>query len=293
MKALVGIDSEGAYAPGLHLLKRLDFPQVEVTLLHACNPALVYAPFGVPAGLATADYTDAIRKAGEATLAKAAEHAKEHGIETTAQVILEGPAEGLTHAAEADCDDLIVVGAHRRNAAQAMFLGSVSRALAIGACSSTLVAKGEIEHEGPLKAIFATDHSDYAQRALARLLEMKPKGIDTIDVLTAYEIDDYEAVLLQMELPKLGGLVDEWLEETLCERGNKVAAQLRNAGYSSTVRVRQGRANSVIAKAMKETAADLLIIGAQGHGFLERLLIGSVSLHQVVAEPYPVLLIRA
>ena len=36
----------------------------------------------------------------------------------------------------------------------------------------------------------------------------------------------------------------------------------------------------------------LMILGAQGHGFIERLLIGSTSLHQVAAEPYPVLVLR-
>ncbi|HEY0868661.1 MAG TPA: universal stress protein [Fimbriimonas sp.] len=292
MKALVGIDSEGAYAPGLHLLKKIDFPEAELTLLHACNPALIYAPFGVPAGIVAADYMDAAKKAGEACLQRAIEEAAALGCQVHSTVVLEGPAQGLTHYAELDKDDLIVVGAHRRNAAQAMFLGSVSRALAIGAKCSVLVGKGEIDHDRPLKAIFATDHSDYADRALAKLLEMRPRGIESIDVLTAYEIDDYEAALLHMELPKLGGMVDEWLEETLCERGNKVSAQLRNAGYGSAVHVKKGKANPMIARSMKELGADILIIGAQGHGFLERLLIGSVSLHQVVAEPYPVLLLR-
>jgi nucleotide-binding universal stress UspA family protein len=206
---------------------------------------------------------------------------------------MDGPAEGLGHFASLEKDDLIVVGTHRRNTAQAMFLGSVSRALAIGSECSVLVGKGDIRHDRPLKAIFATDFSDYANRSLARLIELHPQGISTIDVLTAYEINDYEAALLHMDLPKLGGMVDEWLEDTLCDRGNKVKAQLQAAGYTSSVHLRKGRPNQVIASAMEELEADLLIIGAQGHGFLERLLIGSVSLHQVVTEPYPVLLLRA
>jgi nucleotide-binding universal stress UspA family protein len=47
-----------------------------------------------------------------------------------------------------------------------------------------------------------------------------------------------------------------------------------------------------LAETMRETKADLLIMGAQGHGFLERIAVGSVSLQQVVAEDYPVLIIR-
>ena len=39
--------------------------------------------------------------------------------------------------------------------------------------------------------------------------------------------------------------------------------------------------------------ADLLVLGAQGHGFLERLTTGSVSLDQAVARPYSVIVMRA
>jgi hypothetical protein len=37
----------------------------------------------------------------------------------------------------------------------------------------------------------------------------------------------------------------------------------------------------------------LLILGAQGYGFWERLMVGSISFHQAIAEPHPVLILRA
>ncbi|RYG31629.1 universal stress protein, partial [bacterium] len=43
---------------------------------------------------------------------------------------------------------------------------------------------------------------------------------------------------------------------------------------------------------MSETGSDLLILGARGHGLIERLLIGSLALHVVVAEPYSVMVLR-
>lgn len=293
MKAIVGIDNDGAYASGLHWFKRLQFEHVDVSLLHACNPALIYAPFGVPAGLGQAEFFDAATKAGQAILDEAESEAKQLGFTVTRpEICLENASDALSHAADRDQDDIIVVGAHRRSQTQAMFLGSVSRQLAIHAPCSILVAKGEPKPEGKLRAIFATDHSKYADACLAKFLDLKPQGIDHIEVFTAYEIDDYEAALLHMELPKLGGMVDEWLEDTLEERGARVAAKLISAGYQTSVKVRQGKPNTAIAQEMQSSGADLLIIGAQGHGFLDKFLIGSVSLHQVMAEPYPVLLLR-
>ena len=44
---------------------------------------------------------------------------------------------------------------------------------------------------------------------------------------------------------------------------------------------------------MAEEQADLLILGSHGHGALERLALGSVSFHQVVATPHNVLVVRA
>jgi nucleotide-binding universal stress UspA family protein len=49
----------------------------------------------------------------------------------------------------------------------------------------------------------------------------------------------------------------------------------------------------VIGEVMREKAADLLVIGAQGTGVLERLFVGSVAMHQVVNEPWNLMLLRA
>jgi hypothetical protein len=43
---------------------------------------------------------------------------------------------------------------------------------------------------------------------------------------------------------------------------------------------------------MLDTKSDLLVLGAQGHGFLARLRMGSKSFHQVVSERYSVLVLR-
>jgi nucleotide-binding universal stress UspA family protein len=51
--------------------------------------------------------------------------------------------------------------------------------------------------------------------------------------------------------------------------------------------------NDAIKQTMQEFNAQLLIVGAHGHGFFERMMLGSIALHQVVAEPHSVLVLRA
>jgi nucleotide-binding universal stress UspA family protein len=65
------------------------------------------------------------------------------------------------------------------------------------------------------------------------------------------------------------------------------------AGIGAEFRVVKGHANDAIRDTMNDFGGELLILGAHGHSFLEQLLIGSVSLHQVVGEPYSTFLVRA
>jgi hypothetical protein len=54
----------------------------------------------------------------------------------------------------------------------------------------------------------------------------------------------------------------------------------------------RGEVNATLRELMRTEQADLLVLGAQGHGFLDRMRSGSVSFHQVVGESYSVLVLR-
>jgi nucleotide-binding universal stress UspA family protein len=99
--------------------------------------------------------------------------------------------------------------------------------------------------------------------------------------------------LFVRSLPELAVDLNDWVREKLTEKSEVAAAQLRAAGYSVTYSVVESDADDAIRNAMREQTADLLILGAQGHGFFERMLTGSVALHHTVSEPYSVLLVRA
>jgi len=72
----------------------------------------------------------------------------------------------------------------------------------------------------------------------------------------------------------------------------QAAAQLRRPGLEVTTRLTEGRPASVIVDTAVELEADLIIVGARGHGAIEEALLGSVSAEVVDQAPCAVLVAR-
>ena len=77
--------------------------------------------------------------------------------------------------------------------------------------------------------------------------------------------------------------------EALLERA---VARLRRPGIGVAARLVTGRAASVIVDVAEEIGADLVILGARGHGAFEQALLGSVSAEVVDQMPCSVLVAR-
>jgi len=78
--------------------------------------------------------------------------------------------------------------------------------------------------------------------------------------------------------------------EALLERA---VARLRRPGIGVAARLVTGRAASVIVDVAEEIGADLVILGARGHGAIERAFLGSVSAEVVDQTHCSVLVARA
>jgi len=294
VKAIVGIDTFGAYKPAIQLLARFKFSNPRTTLAHFMNSLLPYVPveFGERAYV-QAEVIKTMENVARTALDDAKLEACERDLFPRTLIRLGNPATGLSDLATELHADLVAVRAERGSLWSTSFLGSVSRGLAIGCHASILVAKDPVKENLPLKVVLATDHSEESNRWITKFLSWHPKGISEIHVVTAYEVSDREAHILNANLPALGGMVDAWIEEHLQSLNTRVVDKLRAAGYQATSRVGAGRPDDVIRQAMQDTQSDVLVMGAQGHGFIERLFIGSCAMHQVVAEPYPVLVVRS
>ena len=65
---------------------------------------------------------------------------------------------------------LVAVGSERKGAFGSLFLGSVTRGLALESRVGVLIGKSAIPHDGPLKVLLATDGSEYFDRCLEKLM---------------------------------------------------------------------------------------------------------------------------
>ena len=81
----------------------------------------------------------------------------------------------------------------------------------------------------------------------------------------------------------------EFDREALLERA---VARLRRPGIEVSVRLVKGRAASVIVDVATEVGADLVILGARGHGAIEEAFLGSVSAEVVDQTHCSVLVAR-
>lgn len=312
MKILVGVDDEtddgkttsaGVWTPVIHLLRRLQFPAASYDAVH------VMAPYGAAAdGLERLLVPEADlrrvyqeeRDAAEQLIEEAAHQLQQSGAQAQSAVIEGRTAAALLDRADAQGADLIAVNALRTPSPLAALLtGSVARSLVVGAHQSVLLARADgaeyrIPEDVPVRAVLATDHSPYVNRCISLLGRFAPAGIEHLAVLSAYS---------QEGLRSLGPLVGrvaidpaEAIREELSARNDTVievlSRHLTETTFSSHVVA--GSVHEAIDDTLAETKADLLILGAKGHGFVERTLLGSVSFRQAVtAGRHSVLILRA
>ena len=288
MKILVGVDSEGTYRSALMLCRALRFQNPHWLMAHAVQ-SRTSMPLLVPAHLSDSQASGARQESGREALRSAMEVV---GNDPVDQYFRDGNAtEILMGLADQAAVDLVVVGAGHPKNGLLWAIGRVARALAYGSRQSLLVTKEPHFFEGAIRAVFATDGSEYANRALDRLLEWAPAGLKHIDVVTAYQVEHSPLDIFQDS--EEGDLkFKNWQHEQSLSIASRAAERLRAIVPEVSAMAVEGETNEVLRTVMTDRKADLLIVGAQGHGFIERLLVGSVSLHQAAAEAYPVLLIR-
>ncbi|MGV3615117.1 MAG: universal stress protein [Fimbriimonas sp.] len=291
MKTVIGLDSDELYREAVHLLGRLDFVRNDLILTFVNHSKLSPAEMAVLPPCASSLKLDQVRidrmfeSAGdacdEANLVR--DHKERRVMGTPSTTILE--------IAEDEAADLVAIGSRRRGPLGSAFLGSIGRALAISGESSFLIGRGGTAVRGSVRAVFATDHSPYADRCLDLLLELNPAGLSDIHFVFATELDqDVLSAALGSEVPDERSL-DE-LQTAVRMKGETLVQRTLESGRNADYRIVDDYASDGLRIAMYETRSDILILGSRGHGFLERLVIGSLSLHMVVAEPFSVLVLR-
>jgi nucleotide-binding universal stress UspA family protein len=187
--------------------------------------------------------------------------------------------------------DLLALGSSGRGLLNGAKLGSVGRKALTSAKCSVLIAKNAPSQGRPLTAVIATDHSQYANRCLEKLMSWNPKGIGRAVVTTVYPEQLLKSMTSLMNHFKAD--VSSWVKGELERNNAEFIRKFATVVPNCTGRVESGDVGDTLERVMKEEGADLLILGSQGHGFLERMFVGSISLDQAMSRSYSTLVVRA
>ena len=291
MKIIVGVDLQLAYVPAIHLVGKLGLKDPELLLVQT-SPTVdtLLPPF--PMDGATVDLVQStFRDAGEAALRDADAEAKKFGIPTSPLFCVGPSGDVLNQCVEQEHADLLAVRTTHRGAWQSEFMGSVTRTVILCGQVSVLVAKQEPTTGKKLSIVFGTDGSEFNDRCADRFLAMQPSGVESVHVVSAWGISSHLEQMLRHALhhsPDANARMQSAAQVAV----ERTVARFAAAGYKPTGEAVGGAPDSVLHDAMAQTGADLLVVGAHGKNWVERMLIGSTSLHQVIDEPYSVLVLR-
>lgn len=247
----------------------------------------------------SAELWTSLRDRSRAIAETACDRLEEDGFHPTRLLMDGDPGRELLSLVNADGIDLVVMGSRGENALAAVILGSVARKMLSHSHASVLLARSyrdstpqqsanRIESKTKLNAVLTTDDS---QGSLAAIEFTKSLGLQAFDTLTAFSVEPlimintvYDPVITPIEIQPS--------EADAAQIADKAATALSGSAHTVLSSHDIGRPGSLICDKAHALDADLVIIGASGHGAIDRLLLGSVSYEVATTAPCSVLVVR-
>lgn len=295
MKITMGVDDAGRAALVAETIEALKFTAPKIDIVHVTE-SWSDAPYSTLQSQSpdlVTRYFEIIENEAKGLLTTVRSDLEQRGFKGTRTHHLQGFVTNqlLQHAQDTGAS-LLAVGSSGKGPIEAIMVGSVTRKAAIGSDRTLLVAKQPVNKSKPLKAVLATDHSPYAKRFIEEFGRLAPRGIGELVVTTVYPAEMIKA--MSSVAGHFKADVGGWLRSELENANQKVCKQLSAIGATCKSRVESAsNVSDKLADIMREEKADLLIVGAQGRGFIERMTVGSVALDQVMKRHYSVLVVRA
>lgn len=293
MRIVMGVKEYESGQMMINAIGELAFPSPEIEVVHAIEApggALGKVILTASEGDFIAQYLNNQRYMGQTMLEALGKSLEKSGMKAKLRLVDAGPSEAIEEASRQSGADLISIFLQPKKSWDGFFGARVARRLLSEADRSLFICRPPRQGTDMRHAVFATDHSPYADRCLERLLSMRPAGIETLTVMTAYQRDLVAS--LGPFVGQLGLDVSRWVRDKLHEENGQALERIRAAGWDGRSEVRESTVYEAIAASMEAHKAGLLILGAQGHGFVERLTMGSVSLHETLYGRYPILVLR-
>ena len=275
MNILIAIDSsEGSEAVLSEIAER---PWPEGT------KARVLSVVGSPVAYSGVPYVEPLviaeTKAARALVKSAVEQLASHGVEAYWAITEGNPRVAIVDYARQEGPDFVFIGSHGHSGLSRFFLGSVAKAVLRHAPCSVGILRpvtGDRLAKGGMKIMLATDGSKYSEAAVRSVAERPWPELTEFKLISV--ISPPELFIDRLySMAEMVGPAEEikqvWAQEAL----NTAGEILSSAGLTSTGDALNGDAKARIIDEAKRWEADLVVVGAQGRGGIDRFFQGSVS----------------
>jgi len=202
------------------------------------------------------------------------------------------PAREIVAAAESA--DLIVMGTHGRSGIERFVLGSVTEAVLRKAPCSVLTIPLTARDAGSIPVVFrriiaAVDFSDVSIDALRHAASLALEVDAHLTVMHVIEVPEH----LALWIDRVDGIshVRAWADAAQAHLRAAVDPETPTYAHVDQ-RVVTGRPYREILRIAADEQADLIVMGAHGHGVIERMFVGSTAQHVVRRANCPVLVVR-
>ena len=214
-----------------------------------------------------------MRRRGEEISALTVEPLRWLGVEADVKVLRGDPQWLIPFEARKWGADLILIRAQNRTDFRNWMLGSVARSVARNApCSVEVIRSPSGRRRDPdagTRVLLATDGSEHSEEAVRAVAERPWPNHTEVKVMSMVNPLAYSFEEL--------GLYSGGKTERAHRAINEAVRVLTRAGLRVTAEVVAGRPARRIVRAARGMGADLIVVGTEDRGGLNRLLHGSVS----------------
>jgi nucleotide-binding universal stress UspA family protein len=204
--------------------------------------------------------------------------------EVPADVVVAGGAPLEHLVARAEGADLLVVGSRGRGGVRSTMLGSVAlHCVAHAPCPVVVVHAGAVEP--PPRVVVGVDDSPMSRAALSRAAEEASRLGARLEVVAAYQPEDYWSDLYAVTAPPASET-----EEQARTRVAAFVAEVLGTDADADVHVVAGTPGEALVQ--RADGAALLVVGSRSRSRVAGMLLGSVALHCAVHAPCPVMVVH-
>jgi len=224
-----------------------------------------------------------------AWLEKRAAPLRAKGLEVEVQVRAAGsPAEEILAMADEVGADLVVIGSRGESRVEALFLGSVARAVIQRTRLPLLLLWLEPTAEATAETCEAVCADTLRHVLLASDFSRHAGGAETATAALAAQAQ--RTTILHVITPAILATMPHWPVMAAAALA-AIAARTGAAGGVVETRTAEGEPAATIARVAAATDASLIVVGKHGQGWLESLVIGSTALAICETARRPVLMV--